>query len=640
MRSMRDGASGGFFKYLLFGLLGMSVGGLVVMDVRGVLGNGSVGGSDVARIADDKISIQSFDRSLRRSLAQYRGVTPQKAFEIGITEEILTGEIRTYFLLNEARNIGLELGKDRLALRVAEVLKPNSRPGQSLQSTLEEMLKYQGMSETEFIDSMKRETYGSIIMEALRAGFKPDTSMVANDLYQFQEQKRDIQLIIFPDSEIDNIEPATDEQLKHLYKAVKETKYKIPEFRTTKIAFFDPSAIEVDVSVSEEDAKNYYEQNIKKFAVGEKFVLSQALVDDPEQAQKIYDITQAGKSLQEAVIEIIGSEGKYFEARSFEKNSMFPDLLKAMERIDIGDITPPVKSIMGHHVIRLDEVVPPSTRPFEEVKNSITQNVTNEKRDEKIYKISEELDEMLNDGIALEEINKTIKIQISSIDPINRKGLGKGDERVLEIFEPGDQKIVLDLIFELQKGESSLLQELPSGKLVTFLVSEIEKEHFTPYEQVKDELAQQFINDQKHAENEIIVEKYKAEIGTGGSVFENIASDNNKKIKTIKNIALSGKLEEPLTDEYRPDIFQTDVGGYAVLEFENQFALMKVSGATIPDITDEANSKIAEIQQTVDREAEDEMFLMYLRKLGKKYNVQVNRRLLEQAYGVREDESY
>jgi len=81
MRSLRDGASGGFMKYILFGILGMSVGGLVVMDVRGVLGGGGVGASDVAKVENHTINIRDFDRTLRRSLSRYR-TTPEQAYAI------------------------------------------------------------------------------------------------------------------------------------------------------------------------------------------------------------------------------------------------------------------------------------------------------------------------------------------------------------------------------------------------------------------------------------------------------------------------------------------------------------------------------------------------------------------------------
>tara|TARA_R110001592_G_scaffold16881_5_gene71459 strand:+ start:17753 stop:19684 length:1932 start_codon:yes stop_codon:yes gene_type:complete len=641
MRSLRNGASGGFFKYILFGILGMSVGGLVMMDVRGVLnGGGGVGGNDVVRIADDTISIQDFNNTLRRSLARYRGITPQQAFKMGLTDEILTGEIRTYFLLNEARELGLSLDKNRIAQRVAEFLKPNVKPGQTMQEALEDMLRYQGMSEFEFVSLMSRETSGDIIMQALRAGFKPDNADLVDDLYQFQQQTRDVDIIMFSDDEITNVEPATDEQLKRLYDSVKKLKYTIPEYRTVKVGVFDPAVIKVDVSVSDDEAQAFYDDNIDDFKVGDQYILTQSLVDDEAQAQKISDAINAGKSIKDAAVAIVGSEGRYFENGAFEKASMLPALRDALENLKVGDVTPPVKTMLGYHIVRLEEIVPATTRTYDEVKKNIVEVITNAKKDEAIYKISEDLDESLDEGVSLEDAAKTVQLSITTVLPVDDKGLGKNAERVLEQFKPADQEEILGLIFELQKGETSMLQELPSGLLASFVLTDVEDEHFKSFEDVKEELATQFIKDQKHDENDLKLKKYLAEIGTGGSSFESIAKENKKKIQSIKGITLSGEMAKPLTDALRPTIFQTHIGAHDILEFDGKLALMKVSNVTLPEIDDAAKESQEAIAKTVNTEAGDEMFLMYLRGLSKKYNVKVNRALLENAYGAKEDESY
>ncbi len=640
MRLMRSGTSGGLFKYVLFALLGMSVGGLVVMDVRGVLNGGSVGGNDVARIENDAISIQDFDRTLQRTLAKYRGITPQQAYKIGLTEEILTGEIRTYYLLNEARRIGVEFDKDRLALQVAELIKPNARPGQSLQETLDMMLRYQRISESDFIDAVKRESAGNLIMQALRSGFRPDTTQLANDLYQTQNQTRDIEIIEFEDSSIDNIEPASEEQLKQLYDSLKNIKFKVPEYRAARMLVFDPQKIKVNVSSSEDEAKNYYKENIDKFRVGEQLVITQTLVDEEKQAQEIYDLIQNGKSLKDATIEVLGSEGKYFEKRNFESTSMLPSLMDALEDVDIGQVTKPTKTMLGYHLVVLDEILPPTTKPFDEIKGAVINALNNEKRDDAIFKISEDVDENLDKGKSLKEISEKYDLEIIDIGLVDDKGLGINNENILDKFKGQDQKIILDLIFDLTQGETSLLQELPSGQIAAFEISDLRTEHFKPFNEVKEEISKQYIADQKHAENEMKVQKLLAEIGTGGATFKSISKDYEKEIQVLKGISISGKMPEPLLDEHRPDIFETYIGKYKILEFENKFALMKVSGFNIPEITDDAKVKedIASIRKTLDMESGDEMFLMYIGYLADKYQASINKRLLEKVYGQKDDE--
>ena len=641
MRSMRDGASGGFMKYLLFGLLGMSVGGLVLMDVRGVLSGSGVGSNEVVKIEGDAITIQEFDNTVRRSLSQYRGrITQQQAYNMGIMEEILGGEIRTYFLLNEARKMGIEFDKNRMAKRVAEVVKPNVKPGQSMQDALNDMLRYQYLSEGKFIEMMRREAAGNVIMQTMRSGFQPDSTLMAQSLVQFQNHTRDIEIIIFDDADIKDSKPATDDQLKRLYESLKSTRYKVPEYRTAQMAVFDPKKISVDVNVTDSEIEAYYNSNKDDLTVGEQLVLTQTLVDDEKQAQEIYDLTQEGKTLKEAVQQVIGDQGRYFEKTPFETDAMLPDLLDAVEKIDVGQITEPVKTIMGNHVVLLEDVKESYLPTLDEVKERIRGILESSKKDDAVYAVSREFDEMLDKGMSLEEIQKTISVEISTLGPVNQQALGKNGEQVLDGINPQDQRVVLEYIFELNKGETSFLQEFPSGFLAALILTEKESEYFTPFEDVKDEIAEQFIKDQKHADNELIVEKHLAEIGTGGSTFETIAEEEGKTIQTIEKIGLSGELPAPLTKDLRHIVFQTDVGDYNVLEFGDKIALMKVSGYHVPAKTEISAEQLAEVKKTVDREYGDEMFLMYLRQLADQYQVQVNRGLLEQAYGQQPDESY
>ena len=639
MRSMRDGASGGVFKYFLFALLGMSVGGLVVMDVRGVLGGvNNVGGSDVARVAGDSIDLQSFHRTVQRSLQNYQ-VTPEQAYKIGLTEEILTGEIRRHFLLHEARKIGLVLDKDLLATRVAEIVKPQVRPGQSMQDALEQLLKYQGMSETDFLETMKKEVSSELVMNPIRIALKPDMKALAQDLYQFQNQSRNIEYIAFLDSDVVGVEPATEEQLRTLYDSVKAIQFKIPEYRTVQTAVFDPDSVELNVTIEESELRKYYDNNTDKFNIGEQLLLTQALLDDEEQATQIYKLTREGKSLHDAAIEVVGPDVKYFEKSSFESTAMLPNLMDAVEKAGVNGITPPTKTTLGYHVVRLDEIIAPSVQPFEQVEAQIGQILSDEKRNDVLYKISEDLDERLDRGESFEDIAKEVTITVSSYGPVDNKGLNSDGGEALSDFQLGDKKTVIDLTYELEKGEVSLLQEMSDGKFVAFKLINSQAEGFKPFSEVKDELAVQYLSDQRHADNAVKLRKFMAELETGGSSFDSIVADTRKSKETIADIKVQAEVPLPLTKAVAPKIFEADIGETILLDLDDKFLLAKISGYSVPDVTDIPQEQMDTLVQTLNREQEDEVFLMYVRDLGQHYDVSVNNRLLDSVYGQKQDES-
>ena len=635
MQMMRSGASGGLFKYFLFGLIGLSVGGLALMDVRGVLRGGNVGGNDIVRVGKETLDIRSFDRTVRRSLAQYR-IAPEQAYKLGLINEILTGQIRAYMLAQEIKDKGFELDKDRLALRVAEIVQPALRSGQTMQQALEELLQRQGMSETEFASILQREAAGEFLMQAVRSGYAHNEKLLVEELYKFQKQTRDIEAIFFPDKDIKGIEPATQEQLERLYESVKRVHYKIPEYRIVKMAIFAPEKLDIEVEVTPDEVKRAYEDHKDRFTVGETVTLTQTLVDTPEQAKEIYDLVQTGKSLKEAVVAVTGSEEKYYEGRDFETVSLIPEMAQALAGIEEGVVAPPVQTMLGHHVVRLDKLTPPKARPFGEVEEEIKAALLYEKRDEEIYKISQDLDEDLDRGVSFEDLAKkeSFPLEIKALGPFDKAGFNKEGKQGLGSIDQDDISAVKELSYELGEGETSLLQELPSGMLAAFKLEKIEGETYTPFEEVKKELADQYIADQKHAQNRENVSIYLAEIGTGGSNFEGIAREHNKGITNYKAIGLSTEMPDPLTDDVRRAIFQTAVGAYEMIELEDRSALIRVSGYSVPEITqdEKVQETLQNIAKTVSKEMEDDAFLSYLRALAERKKPKINERLLQQVY--------
>jgi hypothetical protein len=359
------------------------------------------------------------------------------------------------------------------------------------------------------------------------------------------------------------------------------------------------------------------------------------LVDIPEQAKAIYDEVQAGKSLKEAVISVTGSEDKYFEKRDFEIASMIAEMAQAIEGLEEGFVAEPVKTILGYHVVRLDERVEVTVLPLEEVQEEIKTALLQEKRDEEVYKISQNLDESIDGGTSFESLAKgEYPLEILSIGPFDQNGLNKDGEQGLGDVADEDKKIVQDMSYELAEGEASLLQELPSGMIAAFMPKEVMPETYKSFDTVKKELAEQYIADQRHAKNFENVAKYLAELGTGGSTFQGLAREYNKGIMNYKSIGLSGEMPSPLTEEARPTIFQTSIGDYEIVNLADQFALIKVSGYNIPEITqDEAVQKTLQaLANSIDKEMEDDAFLMYLRALADAEKPSINQRLLKQTY--------
>ncbi len=636
MRSLRDGAADGFMKYILFGLLGMSVGGLVVMDVRGVLtgGGSGVGANDVVRVGKESVSIQDFDRDLTLAISKY-GVSPQQAHKIGLTKDVLRSEIRKKLLYTEAQKVGVDIPKEQLAKNVADIVRPNVRKGESLQETLNAVLKQQRMSEATFVQAVNEEVSGRIYADALQEAYHTDEELLAYEMYRFQRQTRDLELIYFKNDDIKETIEATDEQLLKLYDALKAGKYRIPEYRSAKMAVINPKEITVDVKITDYDLEEAYKKHIDKFMQGEKFVITQAITDTPEQAQAVFDAVQGGLSLEDAAKKVMGDNVRYYNGVPFERAMILPTMMAAMEDRQLGVVKPPVESPLGHHVLKLDSIVPAGHQSFEEVKELIRSDLTKMHQGDKLYALAKEFEEQLVSGTKFNDIKTELPFVVKEIPFVDDQGNTPEGKMGLQEYDGADHEEMLQALFELEQGEPSLLKDLPSGMFVAFSLEDVKQASFMPFEDVKEEIKAQFIEDQKAADNVERLRKYIAELSEGARDMAMTARDSGKPLKTINDVAIFGPMEAPLNDGHRPVIFQGKLDGYNIIEFDDGFGLIHILdyGYLPESISSPEGQSKEDIAQGLQREQNDEVLLTFLRKLQSENIITVNERLLDSVYG-------
>lgn len=139
------------------------------------------------------------------------------------------------------------------------------------------------------------------------------------------------------------------------------------------------------VNPSEEDLKKYYEENKFLFSPKKTYQASHILVDDKEQADKIYKEIEDGLDFKEAAVKYSKdpSANNGGSLGEFPKGVMVKEFQDGLEKLKPGEISEPVKSQFGYHIIKLDGINDGGEKSFEDVKNQVSQTYTMVKRQEK-----------------------------------------------------------------------------------------------------------------------------------------------------------------------------------------------------------------------------------------------------------------
>jgi peptidyl-prolyl cis-trans isomerase C len=137
-----------------------------------------------------------------------------------------------------------------------------------------------------------------------------------------------------------------------------------------------------DVDVKDEEAKELYEQNKDKYISDEKVSAKHILVDDEEKCKEIKEEIDNGLDFSDAAAKYSScpSSKKGGRLGEFGKGQMVPEFEEVAFNMEEGEISDPVKSQFGYHIIQLDKKVPAEQKSFNEVKEQVKQQLLQQKQ--------------------------------------------------------------------------------------------------------------------------------------------------------------------------------------------------------------------------------------------------------------------
>ena len=152
------------------------------------------------------------------------------------------------------------------------------------------------------------------------------------------------------------------------------------------------------LTVSDDEAKKFYDDNPKMFVQPERIHAKHILVSGDENLAKVQEALKAGTSFDVVAKEFSidpGSAQNGGDLGEFPRGVMVPEFEKAAFALEKpGDVSEPVKTQFGWHIIKLEERIPEATIPFEQVKTQIMQNLREQKIQQVLQDRSKEIEKL------------------------------------------------------------------------------------------------------------------------------------------------------------------------------------------------------------------------------------------------------
>lgn len=633
LTALREGVKSGFTKFILLGFMALAVGGLVMTDVGGFFRGGSISSNHVASFSGNKLTANQFDMTVRRVLNQ-QNLDTTSAYQLGFIDQILFREINGSLLAKDAMDLGLAVSDNIVAQQIKDIVNPHVTDDVTPEQVLNHLLRAQNMSEKQMVGTIKNEMTSTMIRNAIASNAKLISSQEASTLYQFRNEERDLDLLIFPNNTVSDFEQPSDEDLEAFYQTQKQ-KFLVPEMRSFSYVMLTEENLSDKIEITEDEIREIYEQDLDIYTIPEKRKLEQAIFEDEASASAVLTaLTNTNNNLEKAIA-AENSNGQFVGTKEFEEKALIKELAQPVFAATKGDVLGPIQTPLGYHVVIIKNIIAGKQQEFSEVKENIKEMILFDRLGTELFALSGEMDDAFAGGETIENVAASFDLEIKSTTSMRVDGSTDDSKDAMKDFKHEDVSEILEMVFEIEEGEISPVFELSEGAFMAVKVDTLTPSGFKPLKEVKEQIKKDWIEKEKALSNAQKVSGYLAALEDEETDLKSIAKENELKIKA-KKLTRFGIVPEELTSGAKDKIFVAQQGQFILSTVPEGFMLAKLKSIKIPDADKITEEQLANMDELLVDAYNSEFVQLYLNHLFKDNKVKVNRDLIKQMYGSEE----
>ncbi|GAA0840626.1 SurA N-terminal domain-containing protein [Marinobacter szutsaonensis] len=424
LQDIRENAQGTIAK-IIIGLLIVS---LSIWGMDAIIG-GFSGEPEVATVNGEDITEREFLRLVQlesqRRLSQMETPDPSLLNEDQIRKDVLESLIQESVLTQDAANQGLALSDadiDALITQMPQFQVDGKFNRDRFVATVRNM----GMGVGEFREAMRKQ----YVVNQIRAGIVQSgisSQENAAQLLQIQNQTRDFRVLTIPASDVADQVEITDAEIEAFYDE-NAGSFKQPEQIDAAYIALSLGSLADSTEVTDEELQTYYEERADDLAREERRA-SHILIEDGADASEtmatIQERLAGGETFaalaEEYSIDTVSAQegGDLGYAGRGVYDEAFEEALFALGE---GEVSEPVKTSFGVHLIRLEDVRRSEVPPLAELEEQLRSELARNKAEERFAEVRSQLADSAYAADDLAGPAEELGLEVREISGVTRDG--------------------------------------------------------------------------------------------------------------------------------------------------------------------------------------------------------------------------
>jgi peptidyl-prolyl cis-trans isomerase D len=527
LQNIRDKAQG----WIAYGIVILISVPFALWGIQEYLGIGSepiaakVNGAEITERALD-VQFQRFRQQLREQLGgAYR---PELFDDKSMRREVLNRMVRDELIEQASHDMGLRVSDVDVQATLLG-MEAFQKEGRFDQQTFERAVRLQGLTPAGFMERVRKLLLSQQLAQAVGASTFV-TEHEKSQALRLMNQEREFSYFVVAAADYLLDGPVDDEQIEAYYRD-HQMEFAVPERVKLSYIHLDVESAGKTIEINDDELREYYDNNQDRYGLPEQRKASHILIQLAQDADEA-SVAEAKEKI-EALSERLAQGEEFAELAKansqdpgsaanggdlgyFARGVMDPAFEAATFALEQGQISEPVRSGFGFHLIKLVDIKAGDVKPFEEARPEVEKAYRKAEGERLYFEMAENLADLsYEDPSSLEPAADALDLTIQQSEWITRE---KADGVL------ASPKVLSAAFSEdvLVDNNNSELIELDTESSLVLRVNEHQEATTQPLSEVRERIIENLLEQNAEDQAQAEADKRKQEI-EGGASLEQVA---------------------------------------------------------------------------------------------------------------------